>query len=129
MSCLVNKLATWLSSVKNVGCLKCKVTTGPINISCKDDYSSLKMTKGRVILFKIQGINLESWKTGRLDWLPTFLPRSCQAQFLAQSWEGRANIVFSLKTSRTLFFSFLKQWEIVLQISVERTIRTFPRKN
>lgn len=75
LSCHVNKLVTWLSSVKNAGCRKCKVTIGPINISCKDNYSSPKMTKGRVIVFKIQGVNLESWKTGRLARLLTFFTK------------------------------------------------------
>lgn len=75
LSCYVNKLVTWLSSVKNAGCLKCKITIGPISISCKDNYSSPKMTKGRVTLFKIQGVNLESWKIGRLTWLLTFFTK------------------------------------------------------
>lgn len=75
LSCHVNKLVTWLLSVKNAGCLKCKVTIVPINLSCKDNSSSPKMTKGRVILFKIQGVNLESWKTGRLAWLLIFFTK------------------------------------------------------
>lgn len=68
----VSKLVTWLSSLRNVGCLKCKVTIGPINISCKDDYSSSRMTKGRVKLFGIQGIDVESWKTVDLTDCPHF---------------------------------------------------------
>ena len=40
---------------------------GPINISFKDDHSSSKKTKVRVKVFKIQGMDLESRKTGQLD--------------------------------------------------------------
>lgn len=120
-SCLVNQLVTWLSYARNIGWLKHKVTMDPISTWFKDDHGSSKKIKGRFKVFKTQGMDLESRKTGPLDWWLTtdifasLLPNTLPGPILGG--EGKHSTSLSLQE---LFF--LKQQVSILQISVERTI-------
>lgn len=124
LRCLViNKLVSWLSSVRNVGWLQCKIKIGPVTNLFKDDYRSFKKTKGRVKLFKVQGMEPESIK----DWeelTAYILPSSCQILLLA--WFGRSREAQCqppiFKNGHFFKFVFvfwfvLKQWAIPASVS------------